>query len=113
MYLNKNKINIITVSRRPRFRPQDRHTVPAGPQVQDHRADPCGHRHHRAQDVEGPHAGSAVPGPVRFHGHLPVHQAQSCRRRDPALPFAGARAPPRRVRPRQGVQRAATLAVTI
>lgn len=94
------------IGRRPQFRPEDRDPVPVGPKVQDDRVDPGGHRHHRAQNLEGSHAGPAVAGPVRRHGHLPVHQAQGGRRRDPALPVAGARAPPRRIRPRPGVRRA-------
>lgn len=91
---------------RPRFRAQDRHPVPVGPEVQDHRADPDRHRHHRAEDVEGAHTWSAVAGPVRFDGHLQVHQAQGCRGGNPALPLGGACSPPRRIRSRQGVQRA-------
>lgn len=94
--------------RRPRFRPENRHPVPVGAQVQDDRADTDRHRRHRAENVESPDPGTLVVGPVRRHGHLQVHQAQSGRRRDPALPVAGARAPPRRIRSRQGVQRTAT-----
>lgn len=93
---------------RPRFRPENRHPVPVGTQVQDDRADTDRHRRHRAENVESPDPGTPVVGLVRRHGHLQVHQAQGGRRRDPALPVAGARAPPRRIRPRQGVQRTAT-----
>jgi len=56
--------------------------------------------------VEGPDPGSAVTGPVRRDGHLQVHQAQSGRSGNIALPVAGAHAPPRRIRSRQGIQRA-------
>lgn len=91
---------------RPRFRPQNSHPVPLGPEVQDHRTDPHRHRPDRVEDVEGPNPGSAVTGPVRRNGHLQVHQAQSGRRGNIALPVASAHSPPRRIRSRQGVQRA-------
>jgi len=55
---------------RPRFRPQNSHPFPLGPEVQDHRAHPYRHRPDRAEDVEGLNPGSAVPGPVRRNGHL-------------------------------------------
>jgi len=54
--------------------------------------------------VEGPNVGSVVTGPVRRNGHLQVHQAQSGRRGNIALPLAGAHSPPRRIRSRQGLQ---------
>lgn len=91
---------------RPRIRPQNSHPVPVGPEVQDHRVDPDRHRLNRVEDVEGPDPGTPVVGPVRRHGHIQVHQAEGGRRGNLALPVAGARAPPRRIRSRQGVQRA-------
>jgi hypothetical protein len=90
---------------RPRFRPQNSHSVPLGLEVQDHRTDPDRHRPDCVEDVEGTDPGSAVTGSVRRNGHLQVHQAQSCRRGNIALPVTSARTPPRRVRSRQSVQR--------
>lgn len=56
--------------------------------------------------MEGVNFGSALARLVCRHGHLQVHQTQSGRSGNPALPVARALAPPRRIRPRQGVQRA-------
>lgn len=98
---------------RPRFCPKNRHPVPVGSEIQDHRIDPRGHRHNRAKDVEGVDPGPAIPGPVRRHGHLQVYQAQGGRSGDPTLPVAGLTcAPPRRIRSRQSIQ-CATARTTI
>lgn len=56
--------------------------------------------------MEGLDVGTTVVGPVSRHGHLQVHQAQSGRSGNFALPVARARTPSRRIRPRPGVQRA-------
>lgn len=92
---------------RPRFCPENRYPVLVGSEIQDHCIDPRGHRHNCIEDMEGFDPGSAIPCPVRRHGHLQVYQTQGGRSRNTALPVAGlARTPPRRIRSCQSVQRA-------
>lgn len=103
---NPNVLFYFFFSHRPRFRTQNSHSVPAGLEVQDDRLDPRRHRHNRPENVEGVDVGSTVAGLIRRHGHLQVHQAQSGRSGNPALPIARTCAPPRWIRTRQSVQRA-------